>query len=93
MLQTVQIEDRLKSTLEEFIADWGLDADLSAETKLVGDLEFDSIDVIQFIVAVETAFGKRNLGFNELIMQDGRYVDDLSVGEMTAFLESRLAAA
>ncbi len=93
MLQTLDIEHRLKSTLDEFVADWGLDAEITAETWLVEDLGFDSIDVIQFIVAVETAFDKRNVGFQELIMQDGRYVDDLSVGQMATFLEARLPAA
>lgn len=90
MLQTVDIEHRLKSTLDEFVADWGLDAEITRDTWLVEDLGFDSIDVIQFIVAVETAFDKRNVGFQELIMQNGRYVDDLSVGQMADFLESRL---
>lgn len=92
MLQTLDIEARLRATLEEFIADWGLDAEIGGETGLVEDLEFDSIDVIQFIVAVETAFGKKSLGFQDLMMQDGRYVDDLTVGQIAGFLETRLAA-
>ena len=45
---------------------------------------FDSIDVIQFVVAMESAFQNRNLGFQNLLMQDGRYVDDLSLAQIEA---------
>ena len=90
-MQPSQIEARLKETLAEFVQDWGVDAEITPETSLVEDLEFDSIDVIQFVVAVETAFGSRNIGFQELLMQEGRYVDDLKVSEITAFLGERLA--
>jgi acyl carrier protein len=87
-----EISQKLHQTLAEFVADWGLDVDINASTSLVEDLEFDSIDVIQFVVAVENAFQSRNLGFQSLLMQDGRYVDDLSVGQIEAFLAKKLAA-
>jgi acyl carrier protein len=93
MLKTMDIGDRLHATLASFIEDWGLDATITSETKLVEDLEFDSIDVIQFVTAVEAAFQSRALGFQELLMQGGRYVDDLSVGQIEAFLGKRLARA
>lgn len=92
MLKTIDVEDRLRATLEEFVADWGVDAEIGRDTRLVEDLEFDSIDVIQLIVAIETAFGQRNMGFQQLLMQDGRYVDDLSVGQIADFIEGRIAA-
>jgi acyl carrier protein len=91
---TVQaIDERLRATLADFIADWGLDVEITPETRLVEDLEFDSIDVIQFVVAMETAFQNRNLGFQNLLMKDGRYVDDLSLAEIAAFLSTRLVRA
>lgn len=90
-MQPVQIEERLKQTLAEFTEDWGIETPVTSDTKLVEDLEFDSIDVIQFVVAVETAFNSRNMGFQELLMQDGRYVDDLKVGDISSFLSQRLA--
>ncbi len=92
MLIELNVENRLKAVLEDFIEDWGLDEPIERATTLVEDLGFDSIDVIQFIVAIETAFEQRNLGFHELIMKDGRYVDDLSLGEMVEFVEQRLRA-
>lgn len=93
MLQSVDIENRLISTLQEFIADWGLEIDIDRDTTLVEDLEFDSIDIIQLIVAIETKFGKRTPGFQELLIKDGRYVDDLSVGTIADFLSTGTTAA
>ena len=88
-----QVKATVISTLQDFIQDWGLDADITPETTIVEDLEFDSIDVIQFTVALEGAFGNRKLGFQDLLMQDGRYVDDLSVAQFQDFVEARLETA
>lgn len=91
---TVQgIAQRLHATLADFITDWGLDVEITPQTRLVEDLEFDSIDVIQFVVAMESAFQNRNLGFQNLLMQDGRYVDDLSLAQIETFLTARLEKA
>lgn len=92
ILRSDEIKGRLHTTLFNFVDSWGLDVPISSETKLVDDLEFDSIDVIQFIVAIETAFNSRNIGFQDLLMVDGRYVDDLAVSEIEEFLVSRLGA-
>ncbi|MEM1429110.1 MAG: acyl carrier protein [Pseudomonadota bacterium] len=93
MLEIVATETKLVSTIECFVADWGLATEITRETALVDDLEFDSIDVIQLIVAIETAFSRRNLGFQELLMVDGRYVEDLTVGQISDFLEARILGA
>ncbi|MEM1313596.1 MAG: phosphopantetheine-binding protein [Pseudomonadota bacterium] len=93
MLDTTEITGRLQRTLEDFIADWDLGVAVTPDTKLVDDLEFDSIDVIQLVVAIESEFENRKLGFHDLLMQDGRYVDDLSVAQIARFLEARLLLA
>ena len=87
------VKEKVISVLEDFIQDWGLDTEITPATKLVEDLGFDSIDVIQLTVALESAFGGRRIGFQELLMQGGRYVDDLSVGQFQAFFENRFATA
>ena len=92
MTTRAEINETLEKTLSEFVSDWGLDVTIGSDTSLVEDLEFDSIDVIQFVVAVENAFGSRTLGFQKLLMQDGRYVDDLTIGQIEAFLASQLTA-
>lgn len=88
-----EISERLRATLAEFVADWDVDAEIGPDTRIAADLEFDSIDVIQFVIAMEKAFDSRSLGFQNLLMQDGRYVDDLTVSQIETFLAGRLAAA
>ena len=90
---TTDVEYRLYATLGDFIEGWDLDIAITPDTRLVEDLEFDSIDVIQLVVAIESAINSRSIGFQDLLMRDGRYVDDLSVGEITKFLESRVPQA
>jgi len=85
------VRETVIATLGDFIREWGLDAEITPETKIVGDLEFDSIDVIQFTVALECVFGGGKIGFQDLLMQNGRYVEDLSVAQFQEFLETRLA--
>ncbi len=85
------VKQTVVTVLADFVQDWGLDADITPQTTLVGDLGFDSIDVIQLTVALERAFGSRKIGFQDLLMQGGRYVDDLSVEQFQQFLENRLA--
>ena len=87
--------ERLSALIEDFTQDWDEDFDgpLGADTRLLADLGFESIDIIQFIVAIEEDFGLRKIPFETLLMQDGRYVDDLSIGQIAAFLAPHLVAA
>ena len=60
------------------------------DTLLVADLEFASVDVIQLCVAVEEHYG-RKLGFQDLLMHDGSYVQDLALGEMVRFIAKQVS--
>jgi acyl carrier protein len=66
---------------------------IGPDTKLMSDLEFESIDVVQFVTAIEEQFGRRGLPFEELLMIDGRYVDELAVGDTAEFLSRHLNSA
>lgn len=79
---------RLTALVEDFTQDWDItpEAGINAQTKLLADLGFESIDVIQFMVAIEEDIAGRKLPFNDLVMQDGRYVDDLCLGQIADFL-------
>lgn len=83
------------AVLNDTVADWDLDleAPIGAETTLIEDLAFESIDIVQFSVALEQALGRKDLPFEKLFIQDGNYVDDVSVSEITAFLNTEIAAA
>lgn len=78
------------AVVEDLIQDWDLDAPVTGETKMVADLAFESIDIIQLTVALEERFGHRKLGFDQLLMTEGRYVDDLTIDQITAFLAGRV---
>jgi acyl carrier protein len=77
--------------VEDLTQDWGLDLAVPCgeQTKVVADLEFASVDIIQLCVALEQCYGRR-FGFQELLMKDGSYVGDLSLGQLAAFVEMKL---
>jgi acyl carrier protein len=86
------------STIETVIAnvddltqDWGLEHEepTSADTRLVADREFASVDIIQLCVALEQCYGRR-FGFQDLLMKDGSYVGDLTLGRLAAFIDVKL---
>ncbi len=91
-MQTQTILTDLTNILEDLTADWDTSYDdgIGPETRLIGDLNFESIDVVQLITAVEEHFGRRDLPFEQLLMKDGQYVDEVSVGQMVEFLSKHL---
>jgi acyl carrier protein len=80
--------------LEGMVADWSLDGvAVTPETRLVADLEFASVDVIHLAVAIEEHFKRPRLGFQELLMKDGRYVDDVTVAQIIDFVARKLGGS
>jgi acyl carrier protein len=45
---------------------------------------------VHFFVAIEDHFKRKKLGFEDLIMKGGRYIEDVSVAQVAAFLIDRL---
>jgi acyl carrier protein len=82
------INKELIEILEDMTSDWDMDLSgpIGLNTKLIEDLEFESIDVVQFIVAIEERFQRRGLPFEEFLMIDGRYVDEIKVEDAVNFL-------
>ena len=72
--------------------DFDLDGPISAQTRLVKDLGLASVDFIQLIVAIEQHF-RRKMKFHDLLMPDGTYVSDLTVGELVAFVDCKAEGA
>jgi acyl carrier protein len=91
--QDATILKGLLEILEDMIADWDMDLDapLGPDTRLIADLNFESIDVVQFVAAIEEHFRNRAIPFEELVMQDGRYVDEITVSTVRDFLAIHLA--
>ena len=78
--------------LNYMTSDWDMDfsGEIGPETRLVEDLYFESLDVVQLVVAIEGHFNRRNLPFEQLLMVDGQYVEDLTVQEIADFLYEHL---
>jgi len=80
--------------LEEMTKEWdtGFSGRIGPDTSLMNQLTFESIDIVMLIVAIEERFGKKGMPFEELLMVDGHYVDDLRVSQIAGFLETQLRA-
>lgn len=91
MVDSVQAS--LIALLKDFTEEWGVDHEIGPRSFIVKDLEFESIDIIQMIVAIEQQYRRRDFGFDALLMRDGRYIDDLSVEQISTFVAARLAPA
>ena len=87
-----QILKTVEAILEDMTADWDTEhnSKIGPDTRLVRDLNFVSIDLVQFVVAVEEAFKFRGLPWEEFMMSEGRYVDDIRVSDTVAFLQQHL---
>jgi acyl carrier protein len=87
-LQTV--EKSVIEIVEDLTQDWGLDADdIGGSTLLVEHLDFASVDIIQLCVALEQYYG-RKLGFQDLLLVGGKYVDDLSIAQVADFVAAKI---
>lgn len=80
--------EQLATLLRDFTQDWDSASDdpITRDTLLFADLGFESIDIIQLIVAIQEEVVRRNVPFDTLMMKDGRYVDDLTVGQIADHL-------
>lgn len=93
ILNTESIQAKVIAVLQDMIADWELDDinEINAETKLMEDLAFESLDVVQLVVSLEKEFEQRNLPFQNLFMNDGDYVDEINVKEVVEFLNKNIS--
>lgn len=89
-----QLEADLVEILTDMTSDWDIEfsGDIGPETRLMADLAFESIDVVQLVVAIEAHVQRRQLHFEHLLMVDGRYVQELQVKQIVDFLDKTLAA-
>jgi acyl carrier protein len=86
------LESTVVDVLKDMTQDWDLELPngIGPTTSLVGDLAFESIDVVQFAVSLEQALGQKGLPFEKLFIKDGDYVDDVEVRQVTEFLRQEM---
>ena len=87
-----EVEQAVVGVVSQTISDWDLDipGGVTTETRLMEDLAFESIDIVQFAVAIEQAADRKGLPFEKLFMKDGDYVDDVKLSQVVDFLCSEL---
>jgi acyl carrier protein len=92
---TSEIQQKVIDILSDMTRDWDLmlDAPIGADTSLVSDLGFASVDIIHLVVDLEETLKAGKLGFDELLMKDGQYVDDLRVEQLVSFLQAKMGGA
>jgi acyl carrier protein len=88
------IQSAVTDIITEVLGELDLESDepIDSPTRLIADLGFASVDFIQLIVELEGHF-QRKFGFHDLIMPNGHYVADLTVGELVTFIQHRLESA
>ncbi|MBK1650000.1 sulfotransferase [Rhabdochromatium marinum] len=89
------VQTRVLPFLAELVPEWefeGWEEQINAETRLIADLGLTSVEFIDLFVAIEKTFG-RTIGFHDLLMVEGRYIDDLRLGQLADFVCQRLEAS
>lgn len=91
-LHQSSVLDEVLQVTTHVISDWELDLPepLGPTTQLVADLDFDSIDLVCLFLAIESRYEGTKFGFEDLVMVDGEYVEDLSLAEIASFAKQRL---
>lgn len=83
------LEDVLE-LLQQLAQDWDYHAGLSEETRIFGDLGFESLDAVVLGTAIQEHY-KQQMPFAGLLAEVGqREVRDLSVAELVDFIDSHL---
>jgi acyl carrier protein len=69
-MERTEIQNNIVSVLNDMTQDWELELEngINAETGLMSDLAFESIDVVQLAVSLEQRFAKKGLPFEKLFM-------------------------
>lgn len=82
------VQQSLIVLLNDMIQEWDMEIleSIDVETRLIEDLGFESVDLMQLIVAIEQTFGVRGLPYEQVLMQDGGYATEITVRQLTNFL-------
>ncbi|HEV7859847.1 MAG TPA: acyl carrier protein [Pyrinomonadaceae bacterium] len=78
--------------LSEMTSDWDKDfsGEINAETLLVAQLGFTSMDLVMLVVEIQQRYGRQDLPFENLFAPNGKYVSDLRVADVVNFLYRHL---
>jgi acyl carrier protein len=83
-----EIQKGLIEVLESMVIGWDLDLvePIGPNTKIIEDLGFESIDLVQLVVGIEEKFQRRGLPYEEVLMKNGAYVTEINLSDLVSFL-------
>ena len=88
------VEQTVIDLTEDLTEEWGLDdIEISKETMLRGDMGFESADFMQLFTAIHEHYRGVDFRFQERVMQDSKFVDDLTLGQIAVFVLKKLNQA
>jgi acyl carrier protein len=78
--------------LADMTSDWEIEFNgpIRESTSLIYDLTCESMDIVVLIMRLEHLFGRKGLPYEDLVMVDGRYVEDLTAADVISFLHRHL---
>lgn len=82
-----QVMTDVLELLRQLAGDWEYDGEISSETRMIGDLALESLDLVIIGTAIQRRYGR--MPFAEWLAEIGeRPVEarDVSVGELVAFV-------
>lgn len=81
------IESLVITAIEALLEDSDLDLDepIASETTLNDDLCLSSVEAMELFARVDIAINRR-LRYEQLVLVDGQYRDELTVGELVDFI-------
>ena len=87
-----QIYDQVQSILKNKVkgVDASLIEDLSESTKVMNDLDLESVTIVEFCMATGKHFRKK-FPFQNLVFKEGQF-QDFTLGDLADFVEEHLNA-
>jgi acyl carrier protein len=86
-----EIETYLVGLLKQLMRDWDSEREITASTRLFGELGFESLDAVVLGTAIQDHYGQA-MPFSQLLAEIGERGRDLSVDELVAFVQTHATA-
>ena len=85
-LSREDVRQTIIAVLKGMTQDWDLEfGEMGPHTRLSADLCFTSVDMLNLMATLDVQF-RRRLPYEQLIMREGRYRDELTVAELAEFV-------
>jgi acyl carrier protein len=87
-----EVQQGLVESLKEMTSDFDTDfsGEITIDTHLGNDLNFESVDVVEMVVDIEERYGRRDIPFQKMMSGKEHYYD-FSIREIADFLYSFLS--